>query len=74
MPSITVQSRSQRLAHGRYETDAEDDRGLLRTVAPGSRMHKAILVRTLRPLKTALTAGELAASRFYAADPMPERR
>ena len=54
MRFITIQLCSQTFAHVRYETSAEDDRGLLRTVAPGSRMHKAILV--LPPmLFTALT-------------------
>ena len=51
---VKVQFCFQTLAHARYETSAEDDRGLLRTVAPGSRMHKAILVRPPR-FSTALT-------------------
>lgn len=29
----------------RYKTSVEEDRGLVSTVAPGSRKHKAILVR-----------------------------
>ena len=33
----------------RYGTSTEEDRRLLSTVAPGSRMHKAILVRAPLP-------------------------